>query len=296
MIKKIKNTLRHYFFPHESNNYKARSLHSSSLLFYIILLFFVQTAGGFVNRTQPQILGYAKDITVERILDMVNQKRKSADLQPLSLSPELTTAATEKAADMFGKNYWAHISPTGVTPWVFIKSAGYDYLYAGENLAKSFDTADEVIKAWMNSPTHRANLLKPEYTEIGLAVMNGRLSGEETTLVVQEFGTKMVQPSKEIVNNKENNTQYQGAGDVASNTNETFSGIIETTNRPLLPFRLSKSFSLIVAEFLLVILFIDSIFILKNKTVRISGHSLAHIIFLAALIGAMGITGAGVIL
>lgn len=218
----------------------------------------------------------------------MNSKRLEANLQPLVLSPELSTAANQKAGDMFDKNYWAHISPTGTTPWYFITQAGYEYVYAGENLAKSFDTADEVVAAWMNSSTHRANILKPEYTEIGLAVMNGKLSGEETTLVVQEFGTKLKATARV-------NSPSQ-LGEAVPGTLSALSGIIEKTDKPLIPFKLTKTFSFLLAEFLLVILFIDSIFIVKNKTYRVSGHSLAHFIFLAALVGAMSITGAGVIL
>ncbi len=287
MIKKISKFLRHYFIPHESNNYKAKSLHYSAIAFYIVLLLLMQGSRGFVRRLDPRILGYATNITLERILELVNGKRLEINLRPLVLSPELSTAANQKAGDMFDKNYWAHISPTGITPWYFITQAGYEYVYAGENLAKSFDTADDVVEAWMNSPTHRANILKPEYTEIGLAVMNGKLSGEETTLVVQEFGTK----TKETAT-----TEGTQLGETVPESPSALSGIIEKTDKPLIPFKLTKTFSFLLAEFLLIVLFIDSIFIVKNKTYRVSGHSLAHFIFLAALIGAMSITGAGVIL
>jgi len=296
MIKKISRFFRHYFIPHESNNYKAKSLHYSAIALYIVLLLLMQGSRSFVRRLDPRILGYATNITLERILELVNKKRLEANLQPLVISPELSTAANQKAGDMFDKNYWAHISPTGTTPWYFITQAGYEYVYAGENLAKSFDTADEVVAAWMNSPTHRANILKPEYTEIGLAVMNGKLSGEETTLVVQEFGTKTKAAAQANPPSKTFGIGSNQLGEAVPGTLSALSGIIEKTDKPLIPFKLTKTFSFLLAEFLLVILFIDSIFIVKNKTYRVSGHSLAHFIFLAALVGAMSITGAGVIL
>lgn len=277
----MKKLFHHYFFPQATNNFKARLLHSIPITWYIILLLLFQTTFGFVKRVQPAILGYATDITIEKVLFLVNQEREKAHLSPLILSPELSTAATSKAGDMFSKNYWAHISPTGITPWDFITSSGYTYVYAGENLAKSFDTSQEVIEAWMDSPTHRANILKPEYVDIGLAIMNGKLQGEETTLIVQEFGTRK-DHSLAMGKPKER--------EIAT--------LITSSTHEKLPFlrSLPKNTGLILIEFLLVILFFDSIYIWKTKTIRTSGNSLAHIIFLISLIGAMGATGIGVIL
>ena len=283
----LKKIVRHYFIPHESNNYKARSLHPTSLIFYIILLFVFQMIISFAKRIEPNILGYATDITVEKILFLVNQERAKANLNPLIVSPELSNAATQKATDMFGNNYWAHVSPTGVTPWQFITSSGYNYLYAGENLAKDFVTSEEVVQAWMKSSTHKANILKPEYTNIGLAIMNGRLQGNETTLVIQEFGSKV------------DNT-LAAKSTIPVVRSETVSELppVEVAGQKssLSPIKISKTFSLFIAEFLLVVLLIDGIYMWRAQTMRLSSHTLAHIIFLFSLIGAMGATGIGVIL
>lgn len=295
MSQKIKLFIHHYFLPHHSNNYKAKTLHHPFLLFYILLLTLLQTAFIFVKRIDPNILGYATDITVEKLLFLINEERTKANLEPLRLSPELTQAAQEKAADMFNKNYWAHISPTGTTPWEFITGSGYQYIYAGENLAKSFDTTDQVVAAWMKSPTHRTNILKKEYTEIGFAVLNGQLTGEETTLVVQEFGSRVLERPQEISMVESSEDNYAGIETPLVSTNVP---PIQTAEKkvPFLHFRITKTVSFLVAEFLLVVLFIDSILIWKHKTVRISGHSLTHIMFLLALLGAMGATGIGAIL
>ena len=86
---------------------------------------------------------------------------------------------------MFSKDYWAHNAPDGTTPWVFIKNTGYNYIYAGENLARGFNSASDVINAWMNSPEHRQNVLSPNYQNVGFAVATGTLSGEDTVLVVE---------------------------------------------------------------------------------------------------------------
>lgn len=294
MVIKFQNLLHHYFLPHETNNYRAKTLHSTSVIFYILLLIVFQTGIIVVKQVQPQILGYATDITVEKLLSLVNQKRSENGLSPLSLSSELSTAATQKATDMFSQNYWAHISPTGATPWKFITDAGYNYLYAGENLAKSFATSEEVIEAWMKSPTHRGNILKPEYTDIGITVVNGSLKGEETTLIVQQLGSRAgknigdraISPPEE----------RQAIVDRSSAAIETTMVGIAKPKQSLFPSSISKTFSLVLAEFLLIILFVDSIYIWRHKTMRLSGHSFAHLLFFGALIGAMGATGMGVIL
>ncbi len=255
-----------------------------------MLLAILQTFNSLLRYIEPNVLGYATDITVEKIVLLVNQERINNQLSPLSLSPELSTAATQKAADMFTKNYWAHISPTGVSPWQFISSSGYSYIYAGENLAKSFNTSEEVVKAWMNSSAHKANILKPEYKDIGISVMNGLLNGEETTLVVEEFGT----PVEKVI------ASVQKSPDMENQSNN----IAESVKEPemiagmqsQIVQNIPRTLSLVIAEIMLILLVIDSIFIWRHKTIRISSHSLAHIIFIVSLVIAMGATGMGVIL
>lgn len=305
MPKRLQSFITHYFLPHQSNNFKAKSLHISSIIFYIVLLILLQGANSILRRLEPNILGYATNVTVEKIVELVNQERIQNSLVPLNMSSELSTAATQKAADMFTKNYWAHISPTGVSPWQFISSSGYSYIYAGENLAKSFNNSEEVVRAWMNSPTHRANIMKPEYTDIGISVMNGILSGEETTLVVEEFGTPVKLAA--VVKESDINTSQpvvQPVNNPRPSVNQDFETIAGTQTTQKTPEfltklqieHLPKTISLIVAEIMLILLFIDSIYMWKHKTARISSRSLAHIIFLTSLLGAMGATGIGVIL
>lgn len=296
MFKLLQKKLHHYFLPHESNNYRAKALSNSSVIFYIILLIAFQFSINIIKYVRPNVLGYATDITTEKIITLVNQKRAEVNLPPLSLSDQLSAAATQKAQDMFGQDYWAHISPTGTTPWSFITSSGYEYVYAGENLARNFNTADEVVAAWMNSPSHRANILKPEYKDIGLAILNGKLNGEDTTLVVQEFGAKSNSVAVAPPEKKTQLVDIKVSSQVPAG-NEILSGNKIKTNSivSFIP-TFNKSFSLLLAEFLLVVLFIDSIYMWRSKTARLSSHSLAHLIFLGALIGAMGATGLGVIL
>lgn len=297
MLTNLQKKLHHYFLPHESNNYRAKTLHSSSVVFYILLIISFQLFMSLYKRINPNVLGFATDISVDKILTLVNQKRTEVNLRPLSISNELNTAATSKGNDMFGKDYWAHVSPTGTTPWVFINSAGYEYIYAGENLARNFNTAEEVVEAWMNSPTHRANILKSEYNDIGLAVINGKLNGEDTTLVVQEFGTPSKSAVAQAPTNQEKLQVLPENKQLAKVETTVLAGKQTKTqiNSLVMPY-INKSISLVVAEFLLIILFIDSIYLWRTKTARLSSHSLAHIIFFGALLGAMGATGIGSIL
>jgi hypothetical protein len=266
-------------------------LHGSYFIFYILLLLFVQTSTFWVNKLFPDVLGYATDISVEKVLDLVNQERTKNNLSPLSLNTDLSTAATAKAADMFKNNYWAHVSPKGTTPWEFITGSGYKYIYAGENLAKNFETSQDVVVAWMNSPTHRANILKPEYKEIGIAVMNGSLQGDATTLVVQEFGSRTLGDARQPNVPAEN-----AAPNLQAQVSDQAVVVDQESPAPASSFRINRKASIYIAEFLLLILCIDAIYMWKFKATRLTGHTIAHIIFMLALIGAMGATGLGVIL
>lgn len=148
------------------------------------------TAAGFyvIKLNAPQILG-AVTFSADQIIQLTNQKRSENGLPALSTNSLLAQAAAAKGANMFSENYWAHNSPSGKTPWVFISAAGYKYVYAGENLARDFSDAASVINAWMNSPSHRSNLLDKNFKEIGVAVLSGKLTGTDGILVVQEFGS-----------------------------------------------------------------------------------------------------------
>jgi uncharacterized integral membrane protein len=124
------------------------------------------------------------------IVDSTNEKRDTENLSPLVRNIALDRAATLKAEDMARNGYFAHYSPTGVTPWHWFDEVGYDYIHAGENLAVHFTDSDTVVDAWMNSPTHRANIMNSEYFEIGVGSARGTYNGHETIFVVQLFGTK----------------------------------------------------------------------------------------------------------
>ena len=191
MIRAIAETIKHLFHPRHSNNHRARLLHSEWLVVFSVMACFSLLGLRFFQSYSEKlgyVLGYASDITVDQTLALTNQERAKSGLAPLSLNAKLSSAASAKASDMFQNQYWAHVSPSGKEPWSFITASGYSYRLAGENLARDFNHTTDMVIAWMNSPTHRANIMNGRYTEIGLAVVNGQLQGIDTTLVVQMFG------------------------------------------------------------------------------------------------------------
>jgi len=139
-------------------------------------------------------------VVTSRLVSLTNSDRSGNGLGTLTVNPELTAAAQAKANDMAAKGYFAHISPDGRTSWSWFKDAGYSFTYAGENLAVDFTDSDDVNTAWLNSPTHRANIMNGHFTEIGIATAEGEFEGHKTIFVVQMFGTPAAStaPSKVV--------------------------------------------------------------------------------------------------
>ena len=163
----IKNTFHHLFLPKHTNNFRAKILHHDFLTVYLVFALVLTVGITHLQNTSGSILGYATDISTTKLLDLTNAERAKNNLPTLSYNEKLEQAAQAKAKDMFEKNYWSHYGPSGETPWEFILASGYQYEYAGENLAKNFLFSDGVVQAWMDSETHRENLLRKEYTDVG---------------------------------------------------------------------------------------------------------------------------------
>ena len=123
---------------------------------------------------------------------LANTDRAHYHLPPLQMNARLMIAAQEKADDMATAGYFAHVSPTGMSPWYWFARAGYRYQFAGENLAVGFDDASSTEAAWMASATHRANILDPNYRDIGVAVSQGSYGGRKVLFVVEEFGSPLL--------------------------------------------------------------------------------------------------------
>ncbi|WEX02774.1 CAP domain-containing protein [Rhodococcus sp. RCBS9] len=120
---------------------------------------------------------------------IVNAERTKTGKQPFTTSETLRSSACAKADHMLSQDYWAHTSPDGVTPWSFIEKAGYRYTTAGENLAKSYPDDASLVAAWMNSPSHRENVLG-DFKDQGICQKTGTLQGKTTTVTVQHVGVR----------------------------------------------------------------------------------------------------------
>ncbi len=138
----------------------------------------------------PASQAVASEISPKSVIQLVNKERFSQGLNVLTENSILDKAAQNKLSDMIEKNYFAHTSPAGLSPWHWIEKSGYDYQYAGENLAINFTNTEDQHKAWMASATHRKNILNSGYKEIGVAVAEGTAEGHTSIITVQFFGTQ----------------------------------------------------------------------------------------------------------
>lgn len=180
--------LKNAFIPHHGNDFRPHALRPHWIGVYAALIIAVKiVAVGFVSFYADQ--AKQSDVTPQNIIALTNQTRAQFHASKLSTNLALMKAAQAKANDMVQAHYFAHISPSKVTPWYWFKQAGYKYSYAGENLAIDFLQSEDVIQAWLNSPSHRANLLSTKYKDIGVAVTTGDINGVNSLLVVQMFGS-----------------------------------------------------------------------------------------------------------
>ena len=197
-MKKILVTLKHIFIPHDQNDYKPHFFREVgvSMLLFISVFLLGSSAGSsfFMKRT---VLG--AEIASSVLIDLTNESRLAQNEPPLVRNPKLDKAAELKGNDMAMKQYFAHNSPEGVTPWHWFKMAGYNFLYAGENLAINFTDSSEVQEAWLLSPTHRANIMNVEFREVGIATVKGEYNDYPTIYIVQMFGTPAYGKTKDTV-------------------------------------------------------------------------------------------------
>lgn len=183
----------------------------------IVLVFLASTLDGYLIQK-----GQGAAVISAMIASLTNTDREVNKVGVLTVSPTLTAIAQLKANDMAQKGYFAHTSPEGKSPWYWFKQGGYVFSYAGENLAIDFSDSADVERAWMNSPTHRANILNNNFTEIGIATAVGTYEGRQTTFVVQEFGTPARAETAQVK-------------DVTANPKPTEIALATTVTKPVIP-------------------------------------------------------------
>lgn len=186
----MKAWLKKHFVPHEGNAHRPHFLRGETMrvvigtVLAVELIVFVAPVLGHLD---AHFSSGGAAVLPAALADLTNQQRTSEHLAPLSDNPLLDQAAQAKAEDMAAKGYFAHTSPDGKTPWYWLDQAGYNYDYAGENLAVDFTDSSDVTQAWMNSPAHRANIEKASYTEVGTGVATGVYEGRTVVFVAQEY-------------------------------------------------------------------------------------------------------------
>lgn len=271
--------LKHLFTPRHTNNHRAKILHNSSMALLVALLLILGVSSRGLSQMHPDVLGISYSISADDLLSKVNKIRVDNNLLPLSMNPFLALAAKNKAEDMLSKNYWAHFAPDGSTsPWTFIKESGYNYIYAGENLAKGYSDSQSIVTAWMNSPTHKANIMSSHYKDIGFAIVPGKLMGEETVLVVQFFGSTSDAPVASI-------------SEIAGVKSQ------ELVAQPQVDMRqTAKTFSLVLFSLLFITFIFDFAITKKKKLPRLIGHNLDHIILIIIFVAFVLIQNEGGIL
>ncbi len=185
----IKRHLKATFVPHAGNRYKPHLIRRWGLLVAVLVVLGAQGLYNYQTTGQFRVLSYATNVSAGDLLSLTNQQRSSNGSGQLTYSPKLGSAAQAKANHMIANNYWAHVAPDGTTPWDFIAQVGYSYIKAGENLAYGFASSSGVVNGWMNSPSHRANLLDAKFKNVGFGIANGsKYQGGPNTVVVAMYG------------------------------------------------------------------------------------------------------------
>lgn len=317
-LDKLSETILKLMLPHEKNDHRPFVLRSHGLTIFLVILL-VSQAGVNLTTASGKVLGYATNISVSEIIRLTNNERAAAGLSSLKENPALNKAASLKGADMFTKSYWAHFAPDGTSPWYFFGLVGYQYSWAGENLARDFATSNGVVTAWVASSGHRANILNSNFSEIGVAVVNGNLQGEDTTLVVQLFAkpvalatsppenkgaTSHLQPAKletkveapPSVGEAPKAVAPAAEGkQVQPSASKPLGGTI-----PLLPLiknvSPSQGVTLALLIFIGLLFLVDSLIIFRKRHVRVGSHSFAHAAMILLLIALTLLYGKGAIL
>lgn len=274
-----------WFLPHKDTHKKAHLISWEGLVIYVLIFILLQVGFSIISYSKPGVLGISGNIEQKRLIELTNIERQKLGLSPVSENSALDQAAAAKARNMLSENYWAHFAPSGKTPWDFILGSGYKFTFAGENLAKNFYKSDDVVVAWMASPTHKDNLLNPKYKDIGIAVADGVLNGQKTTLVVQMFGTTDATIAK---------PQVEVAGKQITVSKQDFAG---KSVKPLFdPYQVYKVAGFSVIILIAALLALD-IWVLKRRGIlRISSHHIAHMGLLSLAAGSLFMASPGAIL
>jgi uncharacterized protein YkwD len=194
-LRAIYKQVHRYAVPSRHNAYRPHLLRKQWLLFFLTVALTAEAVILVNVLSHESARNYLAAVMPIEIVELTNTEREHNNLIPLVQNERLAAAAKAKAQDMAAQGYFAHRGPDGKEPWAWIREAGYTYASAGENLAVRFNESASVVRAWMASPGHRANIVKAGYTEIGVGVADGYYQGAPATFVVQYFGRPQGTPA-----------------------------------------------------------------------------------------------------
>jgi uncharacterized protein YkwD len=134
-----------------------------------------------VPGVQPasQVAGYLDGRSfAQRVVDLTNRERSIRGLPPLEVKFGLQYVAQKRSTDMIVRGYFDHVDPQGHDPFWLLRQNGVRYQTAGENIARGQRTPEDVVRDWMNSPGHRANILNPRFGAIGVSAVQNSQTGQ----------------------------------------------------------------------------------------------------------------------
>lgn len=205
----MQTSLKHFFIPHEGNNYHPYILHSKRAVFYSLFFLSLKALVFLFALLLPSVVFVMPDVLESeenKLLTLTNNLRIQKGLPTLSPVIPLHVSADNKSKEMQDLQYFSHNSPNGYDLSHFLSEAGYQYQMAGENLAMGFSSAEEIFSAWMQSPTHYANLIDPDFKEFGLAMESGQYNDLATVYVTAHFAEPKVVTPKSFPNLSLSNT------------------------------------------------------------------------------------------
>ncbi len=190
MLKK----LRIFFISHKDNNYLPHIFHTKraflySFIFLVIKLLLI----GFIFFLPAEVFVEQDVLKIkqDQLFTLMNKLRLEKHVNLLTKNELLNQSAQMRAVDMRNNEYFDHLSPQGKDLSYFINQVGYNYKYAGENLAMGFLDMEELLKAWKNSPTHYANLVDTDFKELGLGSVIGYVDNQPVLFMVAHFGSRL---------------------------------------------------------------------------------------------------------
>lgn len=228
--KKIYKKTKNYVVPTKSNDFIPLIIRKYGVLALALAILLTQITYNYMQTGQFGVLGRVSNASIPELIADTNQKRASVGVQTLVVNDKLAQAATLKANDMINNDYWAHTSPSDVTPWKWLDDVEYQYDKAGENLAKNFPNSQTTVNAWMESPSHRENMLNPNYSEVGFAVQEGVIDGKMTTVVVALYGKPTESVLGDIITRPDNINNFVSSDNLAMRPLANFGVAVQSLN------------------------------------------------------------------